>query len=127
MKRDGRWIDFHTRVPAEVARLIEEKAEAQGRLRYVLLRELISNYAYGNRLEVLESHTLEVLAEVAKTVGYESVDVLVEDLAQSFLRVWRFREGLLQEDEATPDEEIRSMFSEMIYEIERGRGVQKRP
>ena len=127
MKRDGRWIDFHTRVPAEVAELIDKKADAQGRLRYVLLRELITNYAYGNRLEILESHTLEVLGEIVKAVGYESVDALVEDLAQSFLRVWRFREGLLQEDEATPDEEIRSMFSEMIYEIERGRGIQKRP
>lgn len=125
MARRDKWVNLRTRVPAEVGDAIKAMATKE-HPPYRVLRDIVVAHVAGTTQSVFTLETVAQLCATAKTVGYPSADALVQDLAAAFLRVWRYQQGVLDDDEPTPDEEIRSMFGE-IYEVEKGRGICKSP
>lgn len=111
-------------MPAEVGDAINAMATKEHPA-YRVLRDIVVAHVTGTAQGTLTLETVTQLRATAEAVGYPSVDVLLQDLAAAFLRVWRYQQGLLAEEEKTPDEEIRSMFNDMVYEVEKGRGIRK--
>lgn len=124
MVRKSKYATLRTRVPAEVAEAVNAMATADYPS-YRVLRDIVVAHVSGTSRSAVSLETLIQLRATAEAVGYASVDALLQDLAAAFLRVYRYSRGLLAEDESTPDEDIRDMFGEMIYEVEKGRAIRK--
>lgn len=106
------YISVHTRLPLEVVEALDAMT-ASDCARYETLRRVVINSING--LPAAHSIPLDKIRElgaVADMTGFRSVAELVSHLAAAFLRVYRFNNGLLRDDESTPDEEIRDMFDE---------------
>lgn len=124
---DQKFVVLRTRVPHNVyQRLVALVPE--GSTMYMLFQGILVGYM-ASVDGALRAETYSVLADVACETGYSSVDALLQDLARAFLRVYRYANDELAEDESTPAEEIRYMFEDMesFRKYEQGVSIRKSP
>ena len=111
--RGNKDVNLHLRISQEAYRRICSFATPEISS-YRIMRDAITARAYSNDTSVdMSQDAIAALRDVADRVGYISVDALMVDLAQSFLKVWQYHNGELDDDEPTPSEEIRDMFATM--------------
>ena len=130
MARRGRieYINIRTRVPKDIGEAILARATADypG---YRVVRDIIVASVTGSGSHVQSLPVVQEIAKIAKDTGYSSAEALILDLSKAFLRVWRYAHGQLQDEERTPDEDIREMFSTMIdnntIQYEKGISIRK--
>ena len=105
------YVNIRTRVNADVGNAIKAIASEKYPM-YKVVRDIVTAYVNGSAI-VLHRDTLSTLSRIVEATGYTDIDSLVCDLAEAFLRVYRYNNDQLREDESTPDEEIRTMFESM--------------
>ena len=105
-------VNVHTRVPMEVVEALNNMATPENPA-YRVIRSILTCAVKGVSPTCgLSLDTIRELGAIADATGFRSVDELVSHLAAAFLRVYRYHRGELREDELTPPEEIRDIFSE---------------
>lgn len=119
------YITLRTRVPKDIGEAVKSRARA-GYPSYRVVRDIIVAAVAGSGTS-MNMEVLQELSAIAKITGYSSVDALVLDLANAFLRVYRYNSGELADEESTPDEDIREMFNEMevLKRYEEGLSIRK--
>lgn len=105
--RRNKSVTLFTRVSAEVGNRINAMASPEYPA-YRVVRDII--VAHINDTVPLSCSTVELLRSAAQRVGYESADALAVDLVKAFLHTWQYANNELEDNEATPDEDIRLMF-----------------
>ena len=106
-------VNVHTRLPIEVVEALNDMATPENPV-YRVLRNILVNVVRGVPMAcALSDKTIRELGAVADATGFRSIDELIEHLAAAFLRVYRYNNGELRDDETTPPEEIRDMFEEL--------------
>ena len=111
--RGNKDVNLHLRISQEAYKRICDSATPE-MSSYRIMRDAITARAYSNGTSVgVSQDAVVALRDIADKVGYLSVDALMVDLAQSFLKVWQYHNGKLDDDEPTPSEEIRDMFADM--------------
>lgn len=106
-------VNVHTRLPIEVVEALNDMATPENPV-YRVLRNILVNVVRGVPMAcALSDKTIRELGAVADATGFRSIDELIEHLAAAFLRVYRYNNGELRDDESTPPEEIRDMFEEL--------------
>ena len=112
--KEKEMVGLHTRVPKEIADALNNMATPDNPT-YRIVRSILTCTVKGLPAAcALSADTIRELGVIADTTGFRSVEELVSHLAAAFLRVYRYNNGELREDESTPPEEIRDMFEELI-------------
>lgn len=111
------YVNLRTRVPKEIgdAILARSSEKYPG---YRVVRDIVVAAVTGVNVSTMSMATVGELARVAKVVGYNSVDALILDLSKAFLRVWRYNNNQLTEEESVPDEYIRDMFDDLSNNVQ---------
>lgn len=111
------YVNLRTRVPKEIgdAILARSSEKYPG---YRVVRDIVVAAVTGVNVATISMATVGELARVAKVVGYNSVDALILDLSKAFLRVWRYNNNQLTEEESVPDEYIRDMFDDLSNNVQ---------
>ncbi|MBO7193708.1 MAG: hypothetical protein J6V47_05425 [Bacteroidaceae bacterium] len=107
-------VRVHTRISEDAARFLGAQVTDK-RPMYRIIRDIIEAHVSGVQPYPLKSKTLEALQSVVRETGYCDVEALIQDLASSFLRVYRWHNS--QHDDYEEDvlnKDIDDMFSEMI-------------
>lgn len=111
------YVNLRTRVPKEIgdAILARSSEKYPG---YRVVRDIVVAAVTGVNVATMSMATVGELARVAEVVGYSSVDALILDLSKAFLRVWRYNNNQLTEEESVPDEYIRDMFADLSNNVQ---------
>ena len=113
----GKVCKVYTRVTPEVREAINALATAE-RPPYVVVRDIIVSYVMAAKRPPLRDDTMALLYKVATLARYDSVDAMIADLCRSFERTMRAARGELDDSEASVDNDIAEMFSEVLNEKE---------